>query len=195
MFHFPLGARSQVLGCIAMSLLIGGCGSASSTSAGGTSDGAGSVGTAGQAVTAYDVTTHLEPLAKAVAAYTGTDYLTSGTDLGSIAVLREVEANYAKIQRQENLWLEYVSGIDFEASGISDLEPAVGEFNGGLDEWQANQDRGITNWTGCVAAGGGDSQVASCMLSGYSVADEQAALAAFTKPLKGLLTALGVATQ
>jgi hypothetical protein len=195
MLHLRVGARSQVIVCMAISLLIGGCGSAASTSAGGASDGAGSIGIAGQAVTAYDVTTHLEPLAKAVVAYTGTDYLTSGTDLASIAVLREVEANYAYVLRQEDLWLEYVSGIDFEASGIPDLEPAVGEFNGGLDEWQANQDRGITNWNGCVAAGGGDSQVAACMLSGYSVADEQAALAAYTSPLKGLLTALGVATQ
>jgi hypothetical protein len=195
MLHFRAGARFQAIGCIVISLLIGGCGSASSTSAGGTSDGSGSVGGAGQAVTAYDVTTHLEPLAKAVVAYTGTDYLTSGTDPVSPAVLREVEANYAYVLRQKDLWLEYVSGIDFEASGIPDLEPAIGDFNGGLDEWQANQDRGITNWNGCVAAGGGDSQVAACMLSGYSVADEQAAVAAYTSPLQGLLTALGVATQ
>ena len=195
MIHSRVGARSQAIVCIAISLLIGGCGSAASTSADGTSDGSGSVRGAGQAVTSYDVTTHLEPLAKAVLAYTGTDYLTSGTDPASPSVLREAEANYAYVQRQEDIWLEYVAGIDYEASGIPELEIAVRDFNFGLDEWQANQDRGMRNWNECISAGGGDWEVAACMLTGYSLADEQAALASYNTPLKGLLTTLGVATQ
>lgn len=176
-------------GSIAMILLMSGCASSGQSS---TSPELEEVAVSSQAVgrvvTKFEVISHLEPLTKSVVAYTETDY---GDDAGSPAVLAQVETNLSAIQTQEEIWRDFTSAIDYESSEISGLEQAISGYNTGLDSWQANQERGLANWKKCVSGGGGDLEVAGCMLTGYSIEDEQEALNAYSTPLKALLQTLG----
>lgn len=195
MFHLRFDARTALLGSVAVAMLLAGCSSSgSSTDAPSVTATEGNA-SVGQVVTKYEVISQLEPLTKAVVAYTDTDYTKSGGSPSSPVVLDEVESKYATIQTQENNWLNFTSGIDYSTSGISGLQAAVASYNAGLDTWQQHQEQGLSNWKKCVADGGGDLVVASCMLTGYSLEDEQEALTAYTTPLKALLSSLGVETQ
>ena len=143
-------------------------------------------------MTKFEVISKLEPLTKSVVAYTDTDYTKSGLSPSSPQVLNAAKSNFDAIQRQEDVWREYAAGISSSPAGIPGLDVAITNYNEGLDAWQANQRRAIANWEKCLTEGGGDLSVATCMLNGYSIEDEQKALAMYTTPLKALLGALGV---
>lgn len=181
---------------ITVSLLISGCSSTPiASSEGPTAQGSSAAELVDTTVTKFDVITRLEPLTKAVVTYTDTDYLQMESDPASPVVLEQIEANYEEVQRQENLWREFTSGIDYSATSIRGLESAVNAFNDGLDIWQSNQERGLANYRKCLTTGGDSVQLSLCLLSGYSVDDEQQALAAYTTPLKSLFDTLGVEFQ
>lgn len=179
---------------ITAALLASGC-STSSTDipTGPATVGADLSGTAGTLVTKFDVISRLEPLTKAVVAYTESGDVDS--DPASPEVLAQVKAKYADVQQQEDNWRSFTSSIDYSASDIKGLETALSDYNSGLDAWQAQQDRGLANWNQCVSEGDSSLEIAACMLAGYSLEDEQAALAAYTGPLETLLATLGIQTH
>jgi hypothetical protein len=149
----------------------------------------------GNVVTKFEVISRLEPLTKAVVAFTDTDYTNSGGSMSSPEVLSKVMANFAAVQRQKELWLDFAGGINYTASGISGLEVAIGNYSEGLDAWQAQQSQVLVNWEKCVSDGGNDLSISTCILNDYPIKDEQKARDAYTTPLKALLSALGVSVQ
>lgn len=206
----PLGQVTRViaLGAIATSMLLSGCASSSDDSAmleptrssaspsGSMSDSATSPASeSGNVVTKFEVISRLEPLTKAVVAFTDTDYTNSGGSMSSPEVLSKVMANFAAVQRQKELWLDFAGGINYTASGISGLEVAIGNYSEGLDAWQAQQSQVLVNWEKCVSDGGNDLSISTCILNDYPIKDEQKARDAYTTPLKALLSALGVSVQ
>lgn len=175
-----------VVACAAMV----GCGSSGNSTqgdAGATSqDDASSTGSI---VTKYEVVSALEPLTKAVVAYTDSDY---GTDPSSPAVLAKVNDNFAAIESREAEWLDFTATIDYGSSDIEGLESAIAKYNAGLDSWQATQQRGLDYWAECQETGGGSTAVAACLMGSYTAADEQEALEQYSSGVKQLLGVLGV---
>lgn len=143
----------------------------------------------GAAVARNDVAAKLRPLATAVVAYTDADY---GEDPADPATLALAEANFAKVEAAEQKWLDFSSGIDFAASNIAGLEPAIQDYNQALNNWQSYQAQGLAMWQDCIDANGDSTMVAMCMLENTSMEDEQASLTDYTSAVKQLLSALGV---
>jgi hypothetical protein len=145
--------------------------------------------TSGGTVSKYEVAEELQPLTKAVVAYTDSDY---GEDPADPATLAQAEANFDKVLSAKDQWLSFVAGIDFASSDISGLESAIQGYNGALDDWQALQESGLIMWQDCIDASSDSTAVAMCMVEGYSASDEQAALTNYTSAVKELLGVLGV---
>jgi hypothetical protein len=123
-------------------------------------------------------------------AYSQTD--TSGGNTAS--TLQTVKVNLAAVEAAERDWRAYADRLQLEGSSAG-LGEAIAAFNAGLDTWQAKQGAGVANWEACLAKYTNDVDVATCMLAGYSVDDESAALAAYTVPLKRLLAELDIETE
>lgn len=164
-----------------------GCGGSSSTGPIDMSSSAAEA--AGEIVSKYQVAEELQPLAQAVVAYTDADY---GEDPADPATLAQAQANFGSILAAEEKWVAFARDIDYGASGISGLEPAIQRYNSALDDWQALQESGLVMWQGCIDASSDSAAVAMCMVQGYSVSDEQEALTKYTTAVKELLGVLGV---
>ena len=179
----------SVLAVVGAAVLLGiaGCGGSSSTGSPDTSSSAPKA--LGGAVSKYQVAEALQPLTRAVVAYTDSDY---GTDPADPATLALAEDNYRKVQSAEDSWRDFASGIDYAASDIAGLQEAIAEYNEALDNWQGLQDSGLATWRNCVAGGSNSGQVAMCLMEGYSADNEQAALTQYTTAVKRLLNVLGV---
>lgn len=171
-------------------LLVGlvGCGGSSST--GGTDTSNSVAESAGGAVSKYQVAEELQPLTKAVVAYTDADY---GEDPADPATLAQAAANFEEVLVAEKEWLAFAGGIDYTASDIPGLEPAIEGYNSALDDWQALQESGLIMWQDCIDASNDSTAVAMCIVQGYSPSDEQTALTNYTAAVKKLLGVLGVA--
>ncbi|MEI8083323.1 MAG: hypothetical protein WCI74_15910 [Actinomycetes bacterium] len=179
---------------------VAGCSSSSSSQADGSGapaaiQGAAASESGATVVSKYDVTSNLQPLTKAVVAYTSATYAPDGASPYTAQVLSKIQANYGEIQTQEDVWRQYVGQIDYSSSGIAGLQGAIDDFNAGLDAWQAQQDKGMVVWDRCVGQGGGDLQISTCMVSSYPMTEEQAVLTSYTTPLKALMALLGIPTQ
>lgn len=179
-------AARAILAGVVMLLTLGGCGSSSTS---GSNDVRVSTAAAGGAVAKYDVASQLQPLTKAVVAYTDADY---GNDPSDPATLALAQEKYQAIQSAEDSWLSFTSGIDYASSNISGLEAAIGEYNSALNNWQSLQDTGLELWQDCIDTGSDGEMVAMCLLQGYSAEKEQAALTSYTTAVKELLNVLGV---
>ena len=179
----------SALAVVGAGVLLGitGCGGSSST---GSPDASSSAPEAiAGAVSKYQVAEELQPLTKAVVAYTDADY---GEDPADPATVAQAEANFDNVLSAEEKWRTFASGIDYAASDIPGLEPAIQGYNTALDDWQSLQESGLVMWQDCIDASSDSAAVAMCMVQGYSASDEQAALTQYTTAVKELLGVLGV---
>ena len=184
--RYPIVVFVSVLG-----LGLTGCSSTTSTDPGVASEsgpGASSESTLNE-VTRYEVTQKFEPLAMAVVDYTAADY---GDAPASEATLDLAQEKFDAVTNERKQWDDFTSTIDYEASDIDGLESAIIGYDQGLAAWYSSQEKGLKNWGDCQEQSTDEFVVATCMLDGYSLEDEQAALATYTDGLLELMTILGI---
>jgi len=144
------------------------------------------------AFSTYETIQQLQPLVKAVVAYTDADYLALDDFALSTTVQQVAETKLNTVIGAQTDWLDFLDQRAFAIIAPAPTNEAALDFNTSLDSWLDLQTEGVGRWEQCLRDYSTEIGITACVLLGVDSSSEGKSLVDYTGSLKALMSQLGI---